>query len=715
MQTLVTTTKAPTTGANGTGFPWTNPNNITLDDGSSAVFFPGGSATGSIIASGFDFSEISSSAIITGIAVNINGSIGSCDNDYDLNITGSETKQTAGAVTDPVIGGAEDLWGLSEITLADLSGLTLTIDATANGASASESIDYISISVYWEINIAAAPAEVPSRVDYKVYARDGTYLGLLPNVFSELKFSQDKNSAGATLEIKSAQDLREVTEIGILQTESDLDILTESDYQIFTEATDIFVTTGNNDDYAVFKNSNRVEAWLYNYWYPNGKRMFKGQVNKITFSYGGNGDSVNLLVYSDGYDMANYIARSSAFTYTDDVSQTNSASYTTISNTGLPFKPTVVYVGQSWLTGAVTNLGQIKLRLYGYATAVTVTVKSSVSGTVLGSVTRSVSTSGWEVVPFQFATPITVTSATNYYFDVTVSNGYSLQVGHSTSSVYANGQMYLNDVAQSKDLYFVTGSGIPSTTATYTSSDPVTGIASDILADYNNRGGYITENVFDATGLSITYTWILSNIFDVLNKIIELSPIGWYFYVNLGEALIDIKEINSVADYTVISGVDIHQLDVSLSIENVSNQLLFTGGDTGTENLYRAYLDSESSGKYGLRTRTKTDNRVTLTATADAIGETFIAENSDEVQETRITILNKTMDITLLTPGKTIGFRSFSNMIDDFILQIVRRDYTPDAVVLTLGRLPTNLSNTVQNLNRGLLNEQTINNPNTPS
>lgn len=721
------TTKAPTVGTStpiGGASAWSNPMNITTDDATSATWgaFMGGQ-TSAIQGTTFGF-DLPDFAVIDGISLMIEGSVFSTYGDVALNITGSDTK-TAGSLN-TTYGGPTDLWGLDEITLADLSTIGVSVFiGDVSGGDALAGIDYMTLTVYWHLDVDVAPSDVPTRIDYKAFARDGTYLGLIPNVVSDLKFSQDKNSTGSTLEIRSAQDLREVTEIGVLQTEDDLDILTEYDEAILTESTDIMVTTGENDDYAIYKNSNRIEAWLYNYWYPNGKRMFKGQVNKVTYSYGGNGDSVNLLVYSDGFDLSNYIARGLPASLTLDVSQTSQNGTFTSSVDGSKGAGWNVY-GQTWLAGAGNdNLGAITLLLQGTAT-VTVYVYDAPNGNLLGSTSQNVAVGSATEVQFQFAPLITITPGSTYFFAVWVNMGQSILIyKHGTSGTYANGSAYNSNygggsgggtwLTETGDLYFKTYEGTPTTTAVFTSDDPVTEIASAVLADYNTRGGYIEEGDFDATGISVSYTWIMATIYNVLLKVIELSPLGWYFYIDLGNALIDIKQQSTTPDFTIVGGRDIHQLDVTLSIENVSNQLLFTGGPAPTTNLYRDYIDSESSSKYGLRTQTKTDNRVTLAATADAIGETFIEENSDEIQETRITVLNKTIDITLLVPGKTVGFVNLGNLIDSFVLQIVRRDYTPDAVVLTLGRLPVNLNTAVQNINRSLLQEQTLNNPSAPS
>jgi hypothetical protein len=145
---------------------------------------------------------------------------------------------------------------------------------------------------------------------------------------------------------------------------------------------------------------------------------------------------------------------------------------------------------------------------------------------------------------------------------------------------------------------------------------------------------------------------------------------------------------------------------------------LLTGGDTGGGvNLYRDYIDAESGAFYGIRSLPKTDNRVTSTTTADAIGDTFIAESASEQQSTSLTVLDEHIDITLLTPGKTIGFKNFGNFIDDLVLQIVRREgnYNDGFATLTLGILPVRMNDQIEKINRQLLNEQTIDNPSAPS
>lgn len=728
MEQNFSSTKLPTsasTAFNGHGTPvtWSNASRITADDGSSATFGAFEGAQGaSISGSVFDFQALPDEAVIDGIEVYIDGSQTGCYGGVSINI-GSDYKDI-GALNGSY-GSATDLWGETEITPAQIATISVTADTTdVSGGDGIASMDYMSVTVYWHIEVPSTPADVPTRVAYKVYSREGNYLGELPNVSSKLSFSQDINSAGSSISIVCGTFPDNEATIEALLTESDADITTESDLPILATTTDIILARGNSDDAAIFKNSNRVKAFVYNHWYPNGKLMFSGQINKVAFQYGGGNSSVQLLVYSDGLDLDNYIARGYPFAYTTDVSQT-----TTVGAFPVTFYSYGGWdtFGQTFTTGpAVTNIGAIVLRLQGTAT-VTVSLYDAPNGNFLGSVTKAVSAGSATDIQFEFAQLISVDPSTQYFFAVWLPSGQVINMYRQTSDVYAGGARYRSQYSGGSgggsftssvggELYFITKYGTPTTTTTYSTDDPVTEMMTGILLDYNARGGYITERDFTAAGYSLTYTFNSATIFDALKKVLEMSPTGYYSYIDLGTAEIDIAPTSATADFTVVRGKDINQLTIVMSIEQVKNYLLFSGGDTGGgTNLFRQYQDTESTGNYGIRMGAKSDNRVTLSATADAIGNTFIEENSDETHETTVTVLNSLIDITLLTPGKTIGFKNFGSFIDEMVLQIVRRDYSPALATLTLGRLPVTMNAKVQRLNREVMFEQTIKNPTAPS
>lgn len=729
MEQNFASTELPTSASSsalGGASAWSNPSRITADDGSSASWaaFAGGQMS-AIDAADFDFPQLPAGAVIDGIEVFVDGSQTGCFGNVTLNISGT-TGKDIGALNGS-FGGPTDLWGLTSISISDIASIGLSISANdVSGGDGFASIDYVSVTVYWHIEVPQIETDVPTRAVYKVYSRIGSYLGELPNVTSKLAFPEDISSAGTSMVITCGEKADNEVTAAYLLTEAGDIITTEDDLPIVTTATDLLVARGDSDDEVIFKNSNRIKAWLYNKYYPNGRLMFSGQVNAVNLRYGAGDASVALLVLSDGLDLNSYIARGYPFSYTNDVSQTSQNGFVTVTQSSKD--PSWQRYGQTWLTGgSVTNIGALVLKLQGTAT-VTLSVYDAPNGNLIGSLTRSVTLASPTDVQFDVSQLIDVTSAADYFMAVSVAPGQSIRVyKHSTSSTYANGSMYTSTftgtsggsyLETSGDFYFITKYGTPTTTATYTSDDPVADMASGIFQDYNDRGGYIKERDFEATGLSLTYTFVMAFIYDALKKILELCPSGYYAYVDVGTAEIDIKQASVTPDFTVVRGRHINQLDLNLTIEDVRNYLLFTGGDTGGgSNLYRDYTDSASIAYYGLRSVARTDNRVTTTPTADAIGDTFIEEEAGEQQNTSLTVLNEHIDITLLTPGKTIGFKNFGNFIDDLVLQVVRRDgnYNDGVAVLTLGRLPVRMNDVVQRLNRQLLNEQTIDNPSAPS
>lgn len=736
MQQNFVTRILPATGSQEAGGLWTNPSRITADDGSEAAFWEGaGSPSKKLQASAFPVPALPPGAVVDGIALNIKQSVSKPPeitvNPVELNIAGSSTKTI---VFNGLTGGPTDKWGKTIISQSDLTSLVVSISATSiGGVGGSLYVDCVYLIIYWHIDISAAPADVPTRIDYKVYSNDGIYLGNLPDVTSKFAFSQDINSAGSSIEITCGRFIENEVTAEVLQTEASTNILTEDSLDILSEYNDQKIALGSSDDRVLYKNGNRIKVWIYNYWYPNGKLMFSGQVNKIALSYGGD-YSVRLTVYSDSIDLDNYLLQpTSSFSYTNDVSQATQNASTdvtgTIMGSGKGGSTYWTSLGQTFKTGTISRIGAIKL--YGVGTAnLRLSLYSTVNGTLLGTALATPGLSAG-VITFYFTNPITVSSNTTYFFTVEVDmdgvphdTTASATIYRNTADVYADGGAYISTDSSPSwatsiggDLYFITQSAtLGNTTVTYTSQDPITGMVSPALTDYNTRGGLITARDLTAAGVSLTYSFNSSTIFEVIKKALEISPVGYYSYIDLGTAEIDIADTSTTADFLVTLGKNVNKLDLVLTTESLKNNLLLSGGDTGGgDNLLKIYNDAVSISKFGSRTAAKSDNRITVTATADATGQTYIQENAVEQQETSVTILNTDIDITLLTPGKTIGFRNGGLLIDSLILQISRREYNPHSVTLTLGHLPVRMSDMIASLNLALKYQETYNNPTSPS
>lgn len=732
-------TTTTTTNGTGTEFQWANPANIFADDGANATNAFWTTAHGTDELNGATFGMgIPSNAIIDGIKLEMqvpsSNRWSEATSQLQLKkagvLAGSNKSGTGSASGDVyTYGGATDLWGTTW-TAAEISatnfGFGFYPALTSSPNDFAIAIDYVRITIYWHYSVDVSAADVPKRYLYKVF-NDGVFLGNLPKVTSKFAYALDINSAGSSINIECAVSADTSALPGSrLVTEAGEPITTESSEYIYTDGQPPIIGLGNSVDPYLIQNGNRVEVWEYSYYHPNGKLMFKGQVNRVEAGFGtGAENKIKLLVLSDGIDLNNYIARGAPFSYTEDVRQDTQNGTVTVSQLGGGWNR----YGQTWIVGpGVSKLGAIIVLLDGVAD-VTLTVYNGLTGSAIGSLTKAVNTAGVPAL-VQFGLPaiLDVVAGGSYFFTVAVGTGQSIILYYSNLNPYANGKMYnsnfaggsgggtYNEVSNS-DLYFLTYSGVVTTTATYTSKDPSTEMLKPIIDDYRLRGGllnYVTGSV-DATGLSLTATFNTETILDALKKCLSLAPNGFYFYTDLATDTIYFKNTPATATYKLIKGRHLNKLNLTFSIENVKNDLLFSGAETAGTNLYAEYDDETSRANYGIRLERKSDNRVSVQATADAIGNSFISENKDEYYETTITVLDRTMDVTLFRPGETVGLRGFGTFVDGLMLQIVHVEYQGDFANLTVGNLPKRFSTEYEKTIRGLLAQQTVANPSAPS
>ncbi|HMT18547.1 MAG TPA: hypothetical protein PKD15_00765 [Candidatus Saccharibacteria bacterium] len=713
---------------------WSAYDNTREDDSlSGTLTFTAGGQIGSTLYHKLYALNIPDIAVIDGITVAITGTNFSCQGDIELVIP-SKTGDTYDAGTlNTTYGGSYDLWGFSSITPDDLNdndfGVKVLLSDVSGGDGVA-TIDSIIVTVDWHYDLNTNTADVPTRLIYKVYDIYDSFLGLLDanKVVSDFNFIHNINSTGTKITVDYAEDIDVAGEHpGYILTEDGEYMTDEDDNRLVLESATPIMGLGTSDDPEVLiRNGNRIVVTQVDAYYPNGKDMFTGQIRRVSSTLSKDADSkIRFVAYSDGIDTNDYITRGAPFTYTIDQSQTTSNLLTTIYNNGdsVSWKK----YGQTFIVGAgVTNIGSIKVKLRGKAT---VTLKLYKNGNFLSSVTRSIDTLGVSVVEeFAFSSLVTAVELEEYFFSLEVASGQSIRFEYHSSDPYADGEMMSATYAggsgggswvssNPRDMYFVVSYGNYTTTATYTTVDPITGMLSPILDDYNIRGGrlFFADN-YEAAGLTISYQFKVATIKDALNKGLEFSPNGYYYSVDLGTNEITMKNQSATPDYTLIRGNHYTEAEFAQSIENMTNEFLFTGGDTGGgTNLFKRYYDTDSQNTYGVRLGARTDSRVTNGSTADAYGDSYIEENKDEQTQSSIYVRAGSMDITLLVPGKVIRCTGNGNFIDDMLFQIISRDYTPDGVRLSLGTRAPQLTSLVESLRRGLFAQETIDNPSTPS
>lgn len=686
--------------------------------------------SGSLVATGFGF-NLNSKAIIDGIQIDVVG-VGFLIGVAGIGPSGGEGKDAMAVAG--TYGGPNDLWGAS-FDYNDINNLSVSFSANAahDPADASASISSLSVTIYYHLGGSDAPADVPTREVYKVYNQRGNYIGNLPTPTAPLKIAQDINNLGSqiTVNIPVGADTSGKPSEPYTTEDASANYTTEDGANNYNANIEIpIVSAGFQSIDTLIKNGNTVQAWLYNYFYPNGKCMFIGKIRRWEADFGddNSGDSINIVLYSKGYDLDNYITRGLPFNLTNDQTQTAQNKTGVIQGSGRTLGNQAY--GQSFKIASATNIGGITVKLKGSAD-VTLELYDAPNGNLLASSQQHVNTAGVAAdVVFYMPTPISVTPGSSYFFGVSVDYGQSsITIYYQNSNVYANGTAYnLNQSVGwgvliygpiTGDLYFKVASGIPNTTTTFSSKDPSTEMLAPILDDYIGRGGsqIYTATSIDATGLSLTYIFKVQTVYEALQAILSLAPAGFYYYVDLGSQTIYFKNQSTTPDFMLTKGVEINSLSLITTTENVVNDLLFTGGDTGGGvNLYKEYNDSQSIGAFGILLDRKTDSRVTLTPTADAIGVSEIAQQSGEQYQTTITLAHTTrLDITQLVPGKTVGLRGFGTFVDNIIAQIVHREWSAESVTLTLGVLPVRLTYAYERTTRQLIAQQTQDNPTSPS
>lgn len=503
----------------------------------------------------------------------------------------------------------------------------------------------------------------------------------------------------------------------------------------YAVASNFETQTVSDGSTTLLRNGNLVNVFETSFYYPNGKLKYQGQINRLEGSFAPEINGlINVICHSDGRDMDNMVARGVPFSFTGDVSQTSQNTTVNNNSGGGKFSGWDRF-GQTWTTGgAVTSLGRIQLLLLGTA-HVTVNVYASpgLGGGLLGSTTVFVSVGGATVIDFPFPDLITVTPSTSYFFETLVDAGESITMYCSNANPYGSGQMYESvysggsggggyGAVSGYDLYFTTAAGTPGSLATYTSVDPTTGMLVSVMNDYISRAGNIgyTSGVdIDATGLSLSASFNTNTIYEVLDKILSMSPNGFYYYVDVALNKLRFKRTGLTADWLLIKGRHIEELDLAFSIENVINEERFSGGTVSNGpppvNFYSKYTDQTSKALYGVRLNRKSDNRVTIQGTADAIGSSDLAQFKDEQYYTTVTVLARTMNITDIKLGQLVGTRGYGSYLDLMLLQITKIDYLPERAVLQLGTLPLRFNQGFEDVIRGLVAEQTIGNPSTPS
>ncbi len=288
---------------------------------------------------------------------------------------------------------------------------------------------------------------------------------------------------------------------------------------------------------------------------------------------------------------------------------------------------------------------------------------------------------------------------------------------------------------------FIAEDASGNTTLTYNTYDP-TNILKDILDKFTAAGGTPDYNGSSTTltGTAVSYIFNTYTVKEALDKIIELAPNGWYYFLSPTN-IITFKGRDATANHTFVLGKDVETIVPEKSVENMTNKVYFTGGDVSGTPLYKKYTRAGSISTYGLYAKKIVDGSVIIESTADIIAGAIL--DRGDVPEVRTTLVirdsNGSMggyDIESIKPGDTCkinGLKSQNNSLWDLgiwddtswdfnltevsstVQQIIKVSYEPTKVTLEISSRLPNISKRVEDIKRNLDRVYTDDNPTAPT
>jgi hypothetical protein len=302
-----------------------------------------------------------------------------------------------------------------------------------------------------------------------------------------------------------------------------------------------------------------------------------------------------------------------------------------------------------------------------------------------------------------------------------------------------------------KDLFIRYYFGNYSTTVSYTDTDPVY-VTRDIIDCYQRQGGLVSydggsalftsdsSTADDNTNITLTIQNV--SILEALRTVLQYAPPDWYFYVDVATNTLYFKKRSDSYDFALLIGENVTNFDINVNDRELSNVVYFSGGNTGSSNLYVKGIKQGSIDEYGRFATTITDNRVTNSATAlKAINKILTEKGNPAIEGTAILVdvpMNGVNGYVIenLTPGNNIALKNIGELgvqvldsiiLDDvwldyrlydystFVMQVVKSTLKPDSLELTLETPRVEVAKVLNDQTKQLHDQQTVDNPDTPT
>lgn len=634
-------------------------------------------------------------------------------------------------------------------------------DNSTGGGTHSVQIDTILVRVTftWDVEIVAEASsyggifidppnrELPrKKYRFKAYS-DGSYLGDWKDVATDPTYKQELNNLIGSMPIGFARnDLTLETAVDTLLNEND-EVLTNEDDSPFLidvasvsalgEGTNLdtnydvvvdaiygqFEPLLNEDDTPILNEDGSMI--LVEEGYPLGRPIFRGYIPRWELPLSGKGISSEIRSYSQ--DLKHLILETQDSAYITN--STLSGSSVGISGGG-PTDREVLY--QTFTMAAQKTVS--KIRLYpsaGWYTDVPFTIAiyagtptsvGALYATGIGTVNRSNPVDYYDVI---FDSPTTLPAGT-YHFRATTD--FAKTGGNETypfnlalSSAYGGGSYYeynnyaglVNDTG--KDIAFILYEAGLDTTVPFLSYDP-SNILKAIIDFARGRGAEInyTSDSIALTGTTVSYTFRAQTVEEAIKKVLELAPANWFFYYDFGTDTLYFREKSETPDRWLRKGQTVVDGKIVKTIEQIVNDVLFTGGGNPALYVRRQNTSSIQSIRRGLKKIS--DNRVTTSATANILADGEIDQYDEALYAGDVEITEDgTFFLEDVNVGETLGFIGFGRLVDAIVVQGVSKDYRPDTMPIALTYNVPRVNKRVEDIKRNLDTLETTNNPVEPS
>jgi hypothetical protein len=219
----------------------------------------------------------------------------------------------------------------------------------------------------------------------------------------------------------------------------------------------------------------------------------------------------------------------------------------------------------------------------------------------------------------------------------------------------------------------------------------------------------------DATATNINETFRLNTKLEGVESVYSQTDDGWYWYGNVGDNNLYLKNRTGTADHTLVFAKHISEVLIKRTMEDLRNTVYFVGGDTGAGILYKKYTDPTSVAAWRQGVYRITDRRYILEPSAARKADKILARYGGPIYTTSVTISSEVYDIESIQLGQMVGFANFDNFVDSLVLQIVRLSYSPYHVTIDLGELLDRQADVVDDIAGDLQAEQFILIPAAPS